>query len=53
MFLPCVRNVSDGTGCIRELANRYAAPVLRLTEKVETLAVRVDEYLRNMGAVWN
>jgi type I restriction enzyme M protein len=40
------------TGRIRELAERYATPLPRLTEEVETLAARVDEHLKKMGAVW-
>jgi type I restriction enzyme M protein len=37
------------TGRIRELAERYAAPLPELTATVETLASRVDEHLRKMG----
>jgi type I restriction enzyme M protein len=40
------------TGRIRQLAERYATPLPRLTEEVATLAARVDEYLEKMGAVW-
>jgi len=40
------------TGRIRQLAERYAAPLPRLTEEVETLAARVDEHLRTMGFDW-
>ena len=40
------------TGRIRQLAERYATPLPRLTEVVETLAARVDEHLKKMGAVW-
>ena len=40
------------TGRIRELAERYATPLPRLTEEVETLAARVDEHLKKMGALW-
>jgi type I restriction enzyme M protein len=40
------------TGRIRELAERYATPLPKLTEEVETLAARVDEHLKNMGASW-
>ncbi|NOT56991.1 MAG: N-6 DNA methylase [Deltaproteobacteria bacterium] len=40
------------TGRIRELAERYATPLPRLVEEVETLAARVDEHLKRMGAVW-
>jgi len=40
------------TGRIRELAERYATPLPRLTEEVETLTARVEEHLKRMGAVW-
>ena len=40
------------TGRIRELAERYATPLPRLTEEVEMLAARVDEHLKKMGASW-
>jgi len=39
------------TGRIRQLAERYAAPLPALKDEVETLAARVDEHLRKMGAV--
>ena len=41
------------TGRIRQLAERYATPLPKLTEEVKTLAARVDEHLRKMGARWN
>ncbi|NDD91348.1 type I restriction endonuclease subunit M [bacterium] len=40
------------TGRIRELAERYATPLPQLTDEVATLAGRVDEHLKKMGAVW-
>jgi len=40
------------TGRIRQLAERYATPLPQLTEEVSTLANRVDEHLKKMGAVW-
>jgi type I restriction enzyme M protein len=40
------------TGRIRELAERYANSLPQLTIEVATLAVRVDEHLKKMGAVW-
>jgi len=40
------------TGRIRQLAERYATPLPKLTEEEETLAARVEEHLRKMGAVW-
>jgi len=41
------------TGRIRQLAERYATPLPKLTEEVETLAARVDEHLKQMGTVWS
>ena len=40
------------TGRIRQLAERYATPLPKLTDEVATLAARVDEHLKKMGAVW-
>lgn len=40
------------TSRIRQLAERYATPLPRLEEEVETLAARVDEHLKKMGFVW-
>ncbi len=40
------------TGRIRELAERYATPLPKLTDEVATLAARVDEHLKKMGAAW-
>ncbi len=40
------------TGRIRQLAERYATPLPKLTEEVETLTARVEEHLKAMGAVW-
>jgi type I restriction enzyme M protein len=40
------------TGRIRELAERYATPLPQLTDEVETLAARVEEHLKKMGASW-
>ena len=40
------------TGRICQLAERYATPLPKLTEKVEGLAARVDEHLKKMGAAW-
>ncbi len=40
------------TGRIRELAERYAAPLPQLTNEVATLAARVEAHLKKMGAVW-
>ncbi len=40
------------TGRIRELAERYATPLPKIAEEVETLSARVDVHLKKMGAVW-
>jgi len=41
------------TGRIQQLAERYAVPLPQLGTEIETLAARVDEHLKKMGAVWN
>ena len=41
------------TGRIRELAERYAMPLPRLTDELAMLAGRVEEHLKQMGASWN
>lgn len=41
------------TGRIRQLTERYATPLPKLTTEVEALATRVGEHLKKMGAVWN
>jgi type I restriction enzyme M protein len=41
------------TSRIRQLAERYATPLPKLADEVATLAARVDEHLKKMGAVWN
>jgi type I restriction enzyme M protein len=40
------------TGRIRQLAERYAIPLPQLIGEGATLAARVDEHLKKMGAVW-
>ena len=40
------------TGRIRQLAERYAAPLPQLIDEVATLASRVEEHLKKMGAIW-
>jgi type I restriction enzyme M protein len=40
------------TGRIRQLAERYAAPLPQLIDEVAELAARVDGHLKKMGAVW-
>jgi type I restriction enzyme M protein len=41
------------TGRIRQLADRYAAPLPQIADEVETLAATVDKHLAKMGAVWD
>ncbi len=41
------------TGRIKELVERYATPLPKLTDEVATLATCVDEHLKKMGARWN
>jgi type I restriction enzyme M protein len=41
------------TSRIKQLAERYATPMPKLTAEVASLAARVDEHLKKMGAVWN
>jgi type I restriction enzyme M protein len=41
------------TGRIRQLAERYATPLPKLAEEVESLAARVEGHLKKMGAAWN
>jgi type I restriction enzyme M protein len=40
------------TGRIKQLAERYATPLPKLIDELETLAVSVDEHFRKMGFVW-
>lgn len=40
------------TGRIRQLAERYATPLPRLTDEVAALAAKVDRHLEKMGATW-
>jgi type I restriction enzyme M protein len=40
-------------GRIRELAERYASPLPKITEEVTILAARVEDHLKKMGASWN
>jgi type I restriction enzyme M protein len=40
------------TGRIKELAERYALPLPRLSEEVEFLSCKVDAHLKKMGFVW-
>ncbi|KXK00594.1 MAG: type I restrictionmodification system, M subunit [Nitrospira sp. OLB3] len=38
---------------IRQLADRYATPLPKLTDEVDALSARVEEHLKKMGARWN
>jgi type I restriction enzyme M protein len=40
------------TGRIKELAERYATPLPKLTEEVEELSTKVEAHLQKMGFVW-
>jgi type I restriction enzyme M protein len=40
------------TGRIRQLAERYAIPLPQLTDEVALLSARVEEHLKQMGALW-
>ena len=40
------------TGRIRELSQRYSTPLPQLIDEVATLASRVEQHLKKMGAVW-
>jgi type I restriction enzyme M protein len=40
------------TGRIKELAERYATPLPRLTAEVEELSSKVEAHLQKMGFVW-
>lgn len=40
------------TGSVRQLSDRYAAPLPQITGEVATLASCMDEHLKKMGAVW-
>jgi type I restriction enzyme M protein len=41
------------TSRIKQLAERYATPLPKLNDEIRTLAARVDEHLKKMGAVWS
>ena len=47
-----LQSLTQPTGRIRERAERYATPLSRRTDEVETLAARVDEHLEKMGVSW-
>ncbi|NKI35869.1 N-6 DNA methylase [Wenzhouxiangella sp. XN79A] len=40
------------TGRVRQLAERYDAPLPQLSRQVEQLSARVDEHLKTMGVAW-
>jgi len=41
------------TGRIRQLAERYFTPLPLVCQEVDMLSARVNEHLKQMGAVWN
>ena len=41
------------TGRVRELAERYAAPLPQLTDEVAALSERVGLHLERMGVAWS
>lgn len=48
--LNCVSQTLAGR--IRQLADRYATPLPRLTDEVAALAARVNDHVKKMGATW-
>lgn len=40
------------TGSIKQLAERYATPIPRLSAEAEALSARVNEHLKKMGFAW-
>jgi type I restriction enzyme M protein len=40
------------TGRIRQLAERYAAPLPTLVDELAGLSAKVDAHLKKMGAIW-
>ena len=40
------------TGRVKELAERYAAPLPEIAEEVDTLSAKVDAHLEGMGFAW-
>lgn len=40
------------TGRIKQLAERYATTMPKLTEEVNEISVRVNAHLKSMGAAW-
>jgi len=40
------------TARVRQLAERYEAPLPQLSRQVEALSARVDEHLKTMGVAW-
>lgn len=41
------------TGRIKELTERYIAPLPQIVQEVYSLSVKVDAHLKKIGAVWN
>ena len=46
------RVLQNLTGRVRQLAERYATPLPQITDDVVALTRRVQEHLKEMGAVW-
>ncbi len=40
------------TGRVQQLAERYATPLPKMNDEIETLSARVADHLKKMGAVW-
>ncbi|MBK1736050.1 type I restriction endonuclease subunit M [Halorhodospira abdelmalekii] len=41
------------TARVRQLAERYATPLPKLADEVESLSARVEEHLKTMGVAWS
>ena len=54
LWLPRTRGcVAESlTTRVRELAERHATPLPKLTDEMGSLAARVEEHLAKMGASW-
>ena len=40
------------TGRVKQLAERYATPLPKLTDEVETISAKVEQHLKKMGFAW-
>ncbi len=38
---------------VKELTERYATPLPQIVQEVESLSVKVEAHLRQMGVAWN